>query len=329
MSKTVYDVFISYSRKDIKVAQEICAALTDAGLTYFIDQKGIEAGQNFPQVLAEAIDDSTVFLFLASQNSFQSKFTRGEVTYAFNHKHSGTIIPYIIDGSDVMPGDLELMLGNFNWRRIEQYPIGAPLIEDIRKAIANPEEGTVGGRVVASQKKKKVMLWTAISVIALLLVAVAILSLSGNKDKQITNTAIAEAASYEGIISSADSLIRQADLLKDGPNFIETTDTQTTYLKQAAAALDSSDRLKQRFVGSEHIGMFNKDERVAQLRNTINSKLDSMFNAWKGYAMDSYNLFKVTHSKSEAQNAVQCIDHALFIKPDAELETLKTNLDQQ
>ena len=329
MSKTVYDVFISYSRKDIKVAQEICAALTDAGLTYFIDQKGIEAGQNFPQVLAEAIDDSTVFLFLASQNSFQSKFTRGEVTYAFNHKHSGTIIPYIIDGSDVMPGDLELMLGNFNWRRIEQYPIGAPLIEDIRKAIANPEEGTVGGRVVASQKKKKAMLWTAISVIALLLVAVAILSLSGNKDKKITNTAISEAAAYEQIISSADSLIAQADLMKNAPDFIETTDAQTAILKEAIATLDSSDRLKQRFVGSEHIGMFNKDATVAQLRNTINAKLDSMFNAWKGYAMDSYNLYKVTHSKSEARNAVECINHALLIKPDEELKTIKTNLDQQ
>lgn len=329
MSKTVYDVFISYSRRDMKVAQEICAALKEAGLTYFIDQQGIEAGQNFPQVLAEAIDDSTVFLFLASQNSFQSKFTRGEVTYAFNHKHSGTIIPYIIDGSDQMPGDLELMLGNFNWRRIEQYPIGEPLIADIRKAIANPEEGTVGGRVVASQKKKKALLWTAVSVIALLLIAVAILSLSGNKDKKITNTAIAEAATYEKIIGSADSLLARADVMKNAADFIETTDTQTSILKEALATLDSSDRLKQRFVGSEHIGMFTKDNQVAQLRSTINSKLDSMFNAWKGYAMDSYNLYKVTHSKSEALNAVQCIEHALKIKPNEELETLKNNLNQQ
>ena len=117
--------------------------------------------------------------------------------------------------------------------------------------------------------------------------------------------------------------------MKNAPDYIETTDAQTSILKEAIAALDSSDRLKQRFVGSEHIGMFNKDERVAQLRNTINSKLDSMFNAWKGYAMDSYNLYKVTHSKSEARNAVECIEHALLIKPNAELETIKNNLDQK
>ena len=166
-----YDVFISYSRRDSKIAEEICSALTDAGLTFFIDKEGIEAGQNFPEVLADAVDSSTVFLFLASQNSFKSKFTRGEVTYAFNHKHSGTIIPYIIDGSETMPPDLELMLGNFNWRRKELCPIRTSLIEDIRKAIEHPEEGTVGGRHVMSPRKKKALIGTAVAVVVLLVIS--------------------------------------------------------------------------------------------------------------------------------------------------------------
>ena len=34
-----YDVFISYSRKDAKIADEICTALSAAGLTFFIDKE--------------------------------------------------------------------------------------------------------------------------------------------------------------------------------------------------------------------------------------------------------------------------------------------------
>ena len=40
-----YDVFISYSRRDSKIAEEICSALTDAGLTFFIDAEARVEGK--------------------------------------------------------------------------------------------------------------------------------------------------------------------------------------------------------------------------------------------------------------------------------------------
>ena len=37
-----YDVFISYSRKDSAIADEICKAFDQVGITYFIDREEIK-----------------------------------------------------------------------------------------------------------------------------------------------------------------------------------------------------------------------------------------------------------------------------------------------
>lgn len=321
-----YDVFISYSRKDTKTADEICSALTAAGLTFFIDKEGIEAGQNFPEVLADAVDSSTVFLFLASQNSFRSKFTRGEVTYAFNHKHSGTIIPYIIDGSETMPPDLELMLGNFNWRRKELCPITPALIEDIRKAIANPEEGTVGGRHVMSSRKKKALIWSAVAVLALLAAAVVLFALSNKQDKEDNQEALDASRHFEQLISASDELVQKADAMKNAAESLETTGQQIADLQQACRLLDSAAAVRRVYEDSPFKGLFGKE--LDGHYTAAQARLDSMHTAWADYARDSYNLYKYSHRESERENVLTCIDYALAIHPNPDLETIKQDLNR-
>ena len=125
-----YDVFISYSRKDTAIAEKICAALDQQGISYFIDRKGIGGGMEFPAVLADAILNSQILLFLGSENSYQSKFTNSEVTFAFNEKPMGTIIPYIIDGSKLPPA-LKFTFSSINIRTINEHPIETTLIQDL------------------------------------------------------------------------------------------------------------------------------------------------------------------------------------------------------
>ncbi len=125
-----YDVFISYSRKDTKIVNKICEAFDANGITYFIDRSGIGGGLEFPAVLANAIKSSKLFLFIASKNSYVSKFTQSEVVFAFNRKEKGEIIPYIIDGSS-LPEELELTFSAINWRNIKDHPIETILINDI------------------------------------------------------------------------------------------------------------------------------------------------------------------------------------------------------
>lgn len=137
-----YDVFISYSRKDTEVADKISQAFDKVGITYFIDRQGVGGGMEFPAVLAKAIRESKVFLFLASKNSYESKFTQSEIVYAFNKKQKQDIIPYIIDGSR-MPEELEFTFSAINWRRIEQHPIEKTLIDDVLFKVGrqNPKYG--------------------------------------------------------------------------------------------------------------------------------------------------------------------------------------------
>lgn len=125
-----YDIFISYSRKDTAVADRICRALDAAGISYFIDRQGIAGGMEFPMVLADAICDSCLFLLLASKNSYESKFTNSEIIFAFNEKPKQSILPYIIDKSE-MPRDMRFIFSGINWRVMDKCPVEPNLVDDL------------------------------------------------------------------------------------------------------------------------------------------------------------------------------------------------------
>ena len=132
MEKAKYDVFISYSRKDTLIVNKICDALDEQGIKYFIDRKGLAGGGEFPAELEEAIDSSILVLFIASKNSYSSKFTMGEITCAFNSKEKGNVIPYVIDDSSLLDiRGMKLIFSNVNIRNIKNHPIENVLIQDI------------------------------------------------------------------------------------------------------------------------------------------------------------------------------------------------------
>ena len=133
-----YDVFISYSRKDTAIADKICKTFDSVGITYFIDRQGIGGGFEFPEVLANAILDSKIVLYLASENSYKSKFTNSELTFAFNEKPKNSILPYIIDGSN-MPPALRFVFSSINWRTKESHPIETVLLKDILLLLGKSE----------------------------------------------------------------------------------------------------------------------------------------------------------------------------------------------
>lgn len=124
------EIFISYSRLDTTVADRICDALDKAGISYFIDRQGIGGGMEFPVVLAQAILDCKLFLYLASENSYKSRFTTSEITFAFNEKEHNSILPYIIDGS-TLPAHLRFIFSGINWRTITNHPVETILVDDL------------------------------------------------------------------------------------------------------------------------------------------------------------------------------------------------------
>lgn len=136
MEKTKYDVFISYSWKDIDIAKKIYNAIIDAGLKCCFDKETFHGGADFPKVTAENICNSDVFIYLASKNSFHSGWAPDEVAFAKSHKKREKLLYYAID-NDNMPNWADLAFAAINRRNIYEHSYKDILIEDIRKILGD------------------------------------------------------------------------------------------------------------------------------------------------------------------------------------------------
>lgn len=90
-----YDVFISYSRRDVKLIDKFVARLEELGFRVWIDRKGIESGDSFKSVIVNAIENSEVFVFFNSAASNKSPWTTKELGVAITLGKA--IIPVKLD----------------------------------------------------------------------------------------------------------------------------------------------------------------------------------------------------------------------------------------
>lgn len=91
------DIFISYSRHDKEIVLPFVKSIEQKfGAVCWIDLEGIESGSQFEDVIVDAIDDSKVVLFMLSDYSLKSKWTKREVLYA--EDEGKRIVPIIVDG---------------------------------------------------------------------------------------------------------------------------------------------------------------------------------------------------------------------------------------
>ena len=126
-----YDIFISYSRTDIKLAEEIQQTLEKFGLRCFRDTSDIHISEDWIDVLSDRILDSKVFLLLGSSNAYRSKWTKREVLFADNNQRQ--IVPYMIDNAQ-LPPKLSFLLGNLNQRSMSDYPV-EQLVDELKGLI--------------------------------------------------------------------------------------------------------------------------------------------------------------------------------------------------
>lgn len=107
-----HSVFISYARKDYvddhiriipnNIVSRVQNALRDAGISYWIDEEGLQAGDTFPVKIAQQIEHCQVFLFISTENSNQSPWVVNEIATA--HHYHKPIIPLRYDTSAYHPG---------------------------------------------------------------------------------------------------------------------------------------------------------------------------------------------------------------------------------
>ena len=108
-----YDVFISYSRKDMAVANRLCEALDKLGVSYCID-RNLHGAANFLSEITRYIRNCKVVVFIASPNSAQSEWAQKEILFALKHKKE--IIPYRIGNFRFEDNDeLDFVFTNVQW----------------------------------------------------------------------------------------------------------------------------------------------------------------------------------------------------------------------
>ncbi len=105
--QTYHDVFISFAFPDKDAAARIYACLKSNGISPFWCED-LTAGQDYPQLLGEAVRNSKSFLLVVSNSSDNSATVRKETTIAHNNKKP--IIPVRIE--DILPKNLEYLIAN-------------------------------------------------------------------------------------------------------------------------------------------------------------------------------------------------------------------------
>ena len=107
-----YDIYICYSRKDNEVATDICHFLDQQGLSYWIDRRNIESGDDYAQSIVNAINSSRLFMFIISESSGKSKFCMNELAVALQHKKQ--VFPLYTDHTP-FSDELSFLIGNLSW----------------------------------------------------------------------------------------------------------------------------------------------------------------------------------------------------------------------
>ena len=91
---TMTQVFISYSRKDIKFARRLAGDLEKAGFDVWWDISDLKGGDDWVRFIPAAIEASQYFVVLLSPNSIQSEWVEKEYSYAIRLRKK--IIPAMI-----------------------------------------------------------------------------------------------------------------------------------------------------------------------------------------------------------------------------------------
>lgn len=101
-------VFVSHSTKDDAFADRLANELAASGIQTFIDHQNIQPGADWPSEIENAMNRSSVVLYVLSDASLNSQEVVREYTYAVNHQK--TIIPLRIEAVG-----LPLRLTTYNW----------------------------------------------------------------------------------------------------------------------------------------------------------------------------------------------------------------------
>lgn len=140
-------VFISYSRKDLSIVEELTKALQQKGLRVWRDLEMISPGASWMQEIEKGLKGASALIYVRSQHSAHSEFLNSEVQLFLNQ--GKPIIPIIIDDAAVesMPPPLR----SFQWLDLRHgfYRVVDRIVEALRGEV------TIGALVQRKAQQSK------------------------------------------------------------------------------------------------------------------------------------------------------------------------------
>src|SRR4051812_6592486 len=133
-------LFLSYSRKDARLAKRFTQWLEQRGHDVWRDEDDIRGGASFSLEIERALKDCDAVLVLWSVNSVQSAWVRDEAGFG---RDAGKLIPFSLDETDPPLGFRQLQsIALPSWKNRG----GPSNVEQINRAIA----GTLGSENICN-----------------------------------------------------------------------------------------------------------------------------------------------------------------------------------
>lgn len=141
-------VFISYARSDYKlengeiipgnIVSEIKSILEENNVSYWLDEEGISATTpDYMGTIAHAINEASIFLFIATENSCHSRFCKKEVSYAVEQEKTMIIVKNI----EKFPSNIGIWLAGQEWiDHLHKPELTAERLIEAIAPIIQPEE---------------------------------------------------------------------------------------------------------------------------------------------------------------------------------------------
>ena len=234
----MYDVFISYSRKDSERVNQFVDILVNEGYNVWIDKDGIESGDQFKLIIVKAIEESKMVLFFSSEASNASTWTAKEIGIA--NARSKPIIPIKLDNSNYNR-QVEFDLINndfvdFSDGRANEAAMKKLLKSIARKCREESQETDEPVSTLRSSSKKRgssKLVWIILPVLIIIfIIGAIILNRSNNHDSNV------EANNTETVNSEQEAKI---DLKTENVSAIDNSQNSNGETKKTEAVSPKPD----------------------------------------------------------------------------------------
>ena len=178
-------IFISYSRSDKSIIDELINRLEAAGHQVWVDREGIRGGDQWRTQIVEAIENNDVFLLVLSKNSIVSDHVRAEIDLAKESRKK--IVPINLQSVEIPSSMKYQLVGLQHINLYIQYETG---LQELLATLGGEQNIAIpgtkkGGELLSSQSpktRKRSLILISVFALVLLVPLIAYLFIRSSPD---------------------------------------------------------------------------------------------------------------------------------------------------